>query len=213
MHGLYTSLGLGRRPQIDFPGAVAGTLRPAHKWRPIEQATMSYGYGLSTSLLQLARAYTVFANDGEIIPLRMTKLSDGEAVQGQRIFSAGTTRQVRAMLQTVTEQGGTSLKARSEGYSVGGKSGTAYKQEGRGYNKNKFRAWFVGLAPIEQPRLIVAVMVDEPTGRFHDGGKVAGPVFSQVVGKSLQLLGVPPDLAVSSQILATRSAPALDEIL
>lgn len=213
MHGLYTSLGLGRRPQIDFPGAVAGTLRPAHKWRPIEQATMSYGYGLSTSLLQLARAYTVFANDGEIIPLRMTKLSDGESVQGQRIFSPGTTRQVRAMLQTVTEQGGTSLKARSEGYSVGGKSGTAYKQEGRGYNKNKFRAWFVGLAPIEQPRLIVAVMVDEPTGRFHDGGKVAGPVFSQVVGKSLQLLGVPPDLTVSSQILATRPAPALDEIL
>ncbi len=213
MHGLYTRLGLGHRPQIDFPGAVAGTLRPAHKWRPIEQATMSYGYGLSASLLQLARAYTVFANEGEIIPLRMTKRPEGEAVPGQRIFSAATTRQVREMLQTVTEQGGTSLKARSEGYSVGGKSGTAYKQEGRGYNKNKFRAWFVGLAPIEQPRLIVAVMVDEPTGRFHDGGKVAGPVFSQVVGKSLQLLGVPPDLAVSSQILATRPAPALDEIL
>ncbi|MCV2349474.1 peptidoglycan D,D-transpeptidase FtsI family protein [Paucibacter sp. Y2R2-4] len=206
MHQLYASIGMGQRPQIAFPGAVTGSLRPYKNWRPIEQATMSYGYGLSASLLQLARAYTVFAHDGELLPLSMTKRAEGEVVQGQRVFSAKTAQQVRQMLQTVTAKGGTAPMAQAEGYSVGGKSGTAYKQEGRGYARNKYRAWFVGLAPISQPRIVVAVMVDEPTQQFHDGGKVAGPVFSKVVSKSLQLMGVPADLAVSPQILAQQAA-------
>ncbi|MCV2368376.1 peptidoglycan D,D-transpeptidase FtsI family protein [Roseateles oligotrophus] len=208
MHQLYSSLGLGQRPQISFPGAVTGSLRPYKKWRPIEQATMSYGYGLSASLLQLAHAYTVFAHDGELLPLSMTKRAAGEAVTGQRVFSAKTAQQLRQMLQSVTAAGGTSPQAQVAGYSVGGKSGTAYKQEGRGYVRNKYRAWFVGLAPIDKPRIIVAVMVDEPTQQFHDGGKVAGPVFSRVVSKSLQLMGVPSDPTLRPQILPPQQMAA-----
>lgn len=201
MHEMFTAVGLGQRPQLNFPGAITGKLRPYKSWRPIEQATMSYGYGLSASLLQLARAYTVFARDGEVIPVTITKLPEGQAVSGIRVFSPGTVKEVRQMLQMAAGDGGTAPLAQVPGYSVGGKSGTAHKQEGRGYT-NKYRSWFVGLAPISKPRIIVAVMVDEPTGGVYYGGLVAGPVFSQVVAQSLRLLGVPPDLEVKPQIVA-----------
>jgi cell division protein FtsI (penicillin-binding protein 3) len=192
MHELYSAIGLGQRPQIEFPGAVTGSLRPYQKWRPVEQATMSYGYGLSASLLQLAHAYTVFAHDGELLPLSMRKLPADAQVQGRRVFSPQTARTLRGMLQSVTETGGTAPQARVAGYAVGGKSGTAYKQVGRGYDKNKFRAWFVGLAPIQDPRIVVAVMVDEPSIAGHAGGHVAAPVFSELVAQSLRLMHVPP---------------------
>ena len=202
MYDMYTSVGLGQRPQIKFPGAVSGRLRPYKNWRPIEQATMSFGYGLSASLLQLARAYTVFTHDGEVLPLTMSKLGPGEVPQGQRVFSAKVVGQVREMLQTVVTKEGTAPEAQTPGYSVGGKSGTAYKQEGRGYATNKYRSWFVGIAPINHPRLVVAVMIDEPSAGNHYGGAVSGPVFSQVVAQSLRLMGVAPDLEVKSQIVA-----------
>jgi cell division protein FtsI (penicillin-binding protein 3) len=200
MWELFTQVGFGHKPQIAFPGAVTGRLRPYKTWRPIEQATMSYGYGLSASLFQLARAYTVFAHDGELIPATILKREQGP-VAGVRVFSPETAQKVRHMLQMAAGPGGTGPKAQTMGYSVGGKSGTAHKQEGRGYASNKFRSWFVGLSPISQPRIIVAVMVDEPNNGQHFGGDVAAPVFSQVVQQTLRTLSVPPDIDVRSQIV------------
>lgn len=211
MHELFTAIGLGQRPQISFPGAVSGKLRPYKTWRPIEQATMSYGYGLSASLFQLARAYTVFARDGEIIPVSMLRQPHDLPVPGIRVFSPQVTQELRLMLQAAAGPGGTAPEAQVPGYSIGGKSGTAHKQEGRGYASHKYRSWFVGIAPISKPRIVVAVMVDEPTAGVYYGGKVAGPVFSQVTAQTLRLLGVPPDLDVKSQIVANKNAVATEE--
>ncbi|MES2715476.1 MAG: penicillin-binding protein 2 [Pseudomonadota bacterium] len=197
---LYASVGYGQKPQISFPGAVSGRLRPYKTWRPIEQATMAYGYGLSASLLQIARAYTTFARDGEIIPITM--LRQEQPVSGIRVVSPETAREIRTMLQMAAGPGGTGQLAQTIGYSVGGKSGTAHKQEGKGYASNKYRSWFVGLAPISNPRIVVAVMVDEPSNGKYYGGAVAAPVFSQVVQQTLRTLGVPPDLDVKPRVMA-----------
>ncbi len=202
----YTAIGLGQKPRIDFPGAVTGRLRPYKTWRPIEHATMSYGYGVSASLFQLARAYTVFARDGELIPATIqhsmpVEGSPAAPVPGQRVMSAKTAQQVRHMLQMAAGPGGTGTKAQAIGYSVGGKSGTARKQEGKGYG-NKYRSWFVGLAPVDNPRIVVAVMVDEPGKGVYYGGEVAAPVFSQVVQQTLRMMNVAPDIDVKAQISA-----------
>lgn len=203
MWDLFTRAGFGQKPDIRFPGAVTGRLRPFKTWRPIEQATMSYGYGLSASLFQMARSYTVFSHDGQIIPVTMLKSS--EPAVGVQVLSARTAGQVRKMLQMAAGPGGTGQKAQTIGYSVGGKSGTAYKQVGKGYGSagnRKYRGWFVGMAPIEQPRIIVAVMIDEPTAGQYYGGAVAAPVFSEVVQQTLRMMGVQPDMAVKPQIVA-----------
>lgn len=208
MHELFTEVGFGQKPPLNFPGAVTGRLRPFKTWRPIEQATMSYGYGLSASLFQLARAYTVFANDGELVPVSMLK--NTQPVDGIRVFSPQTARSMRHMLQLAAGQGGTAPRAQTVGFSVGGKTGTARKQEGRGYADKKYRAWFVGMAPINNPRIVVAVMVDEPSaGRFF-GGDVAAPVFSEVVQQTLRTLSIQPDLEVKPGIL-TADMPAIEE--
>ena len=195
---MYAAIGLGQKPRIDFPGAVTGRLRPYKTWRPIEQATMSYGYGLSASLFQLARSYTVFARDGELMP--MTMLRQDQPQHGQRVVSPETARQVREMLRLAAAPGGTAPKAMAQGYSVGGKTGTARKQEGKAYT-TKYRAWFVGLAPAVNPRIVVAVMVDEPSKGVYYGGEVAAPVFSQVVQQTLRMMNVAPDIAVMPQIV------------
>jgi len=200
MWELYTQVGFGQKPQLAFPGAVTGRLRPYKTWRPIEQATMSYGYGLSVSLFQLARSYTVFARDGELIPVSLVK--NTQPVNGIRVLSPKTTQAVREMLHMATAEGGTAPKAQAIGYSVGGKTGTAYKQEGKGYSDRKYRSWFVGMAPIANPRIVVAVMVDEPGSGKYFGGDVAAPVFSEVVQQTLRTLGVPPDIEVRPQIVA-----------
>ena len=205
---LYASVGYGQKPQINFPGAVTGRLRPYKTWRPIEQATMAYGYGLSASLLQIARAYTVFARDGEVIPISLLKQEHRAA--GIRVFSPETARELRRMLQLAAGPGGTAPLAQTIGYSVGGKSGTAHKQEGKGYATNKYRSWFVGLAPVEQPRIVVAVMVDEPGNGVYYGGAVAAPVFSQVVQQTLRVMGVPPDIDVKPGVMA-KALPAVPE--
>jgi cell division protein FtsI (penicillin-binding protein 3) len=202
MWELYSQVGFGQKPQLQFPGAVTGRLRPYKTWRPIEQATMSYGYGLSVSLFQLAQAYTVFARDGELIPATLLKREAGDAaepVAGQRVMSAKTARAVREMLRMAAGDGGTAPKAMTQGYSVGGKTGTARKQEGRGYSTSKYRAFFVGLAPVSHPRIVVAVLIDEPGKGVYYGGEVAAPVFSQVVQQTLRLLNVQPDLDVKMQ--------------
>lgn len=210
MWDLFTQAGFGQKPQISFPGAVSGRLRPYKTWRPIEQATMSYGYGLSASLFQMARSYTVFSHDGQIIPATLIK-SSTPAV-GVQVLSARTAGQVRKMLQMAAGPGGTGQKAQTIGYSVGGKSGTAYKQIGKGYgtDKNrKYRGWFVGMAPIDNPRIVVAVMIDEPTNGKYYGGDVAAPVFAETVQQSLRILGIQPDLAVKPQIVAHAAEESL----
>ncbi|MCA0240866.1 MAG: penicillin-binding protein 2 [Proteobacteria bacterium] len=207
MWEIFAQAGFGQKPQIDFPGAVTGRLRPYKSWRPIEQATMSYGYGLSTSLLQLARAYTVFARDGEVMPISILRRT--EPAVGQRVISADTARTMRQMLRLAAGPGGTAPKAQAIGYSVGGKTGTARKAEGKGYG-NKYRAWFVGLAPVDKPRIVVAVMVDEPGKGVYFGGDVAAPVFSQVVQQTLRMMNVPPDLDVKAGI-QMKNVPAEPE--
>ena len=199
MWNTYTALGYGQKPQIQFPGAVTGRLRPWKSWRPVEQATMAYGYGLSASLFQMAHSYTSFAHDGQIIPVTMLKST--EPAVGVRVFSAENAHAVRRMLQMAAAPGGTGQLAQTVGYSVGGKSGTAHKQVGKGYASNKYRAWFTGMAPIEAPRIIVAVMIDEPSDGQYFGGVAAAPVFSEVVQQTLRMMGVQPDMSVKPQIV------------
>ena len=194
MWDLFDSLGFGQAPNLGFPGEVNGRLRPWKNWRPIEQATMSYGHGIAVSLVQMARAYTVFAHDGELMPLSLTKIDDAPP-HGTRVFSPQTMRELRAMLEMAAGPGGTAPKARVPGYRVGGKTGTAYKIEGGVYAR-KYVASFVGIAPISDPRLVVAVMIDEPTSGGHYGGDVAGPAFSQITGGALRTLGIPPDAPI-----------------
>ena len=202
MWEIFSQAGFGQKPQIAFPGVVSGRLRPYKTWRPIEQATMSYGYGLSASLFQMARAYTVFGHDGQIISATMLK-SD-EPAAGVQVFSSKTALEIRKMLQMAAGPGGTGPKAQTLGYSVGGKSGTAYKQVGKSYGTDKdrkYRGWFVGMAPIDAPRVIVAVMIDEPRAGKYFGGDVAAPVFSEVVQQALRIKGVQPDMSVKPQIV------------
>ncbi len=204
---LFSAVGYGQKPQIDFPGAVTGRLKPYKGWKPVEQATMAYGYGLSASLLQMARAYTCLAREGgDVVPV--TLLKRDAPVDGVKVYSPATVREMRHMLQLAAGPGGTGPLAQTQGYSVGGKSGTAHKQEGRGYAANKYRSWFVGMAPISHPRIVVAVMVDEPSNGKYYGGAVAAPVFSQVVQQTLRLLNVAPDLEVTPQIVADPSLAA-----
>ena len=210
MWELFSEAGFGQKPQISFPGAVSGRLRPYKTWRPIEQATMSYGYGLSASLFQMARSYTIFSNDGQLIPVTMLKSS--EPAVGVRVLSVRTAGQVRKMLQMAAGPGGTGQKAQTMGYSVGGKSGTAYKQIGKGYGSagnRKYRGWFVGMAPIEKPRIIIGVMIDEPGGGQYFGGAVAAPVFSEVAQQTLRMMGAQPDMAVKPQIVAQAEEESL----
>ena len=200
MWEMFDSVGFGQAPNLGFPGEVHGRLRPWKNWRPIEQATMSYGHGVSVSLIQLARAYTIFARGGETGPLTLIR-SDEAPAKGARVFSPQTMQEIRLMLEMAVQPEGTAPKARVPGYRVGGKTGTAYKIENGQYVR-KYIASFVGLAPISDPRLVVAVMVDEPTGG-HYGGDVAGPVFSQIMGGALRTLGIPPDDPIRTAEAAT----------
>jgi len=203
MWDFYTSVGLGQAPKIGFPGAVAGTVHPFKKWVPTDQARIAFGYGISASLFQVARAYTIFARDGELIPLTIER-SPG-VKNGTQVLSAKTAIEMREMMETVTETGGTAVKAQTEGYRVGGKTGTAHKLVGKGYG-NSYRAYFAGLAPISSPRIVVAVMIDEPTGGSHYGGDVAAPVFSTIVGETLRALNVAPDTRPNLMALDDKSS-------
>ncbi|HMV52506.1 MAG TPA: penicillin-binding protein 2 [Rhodocyclaceae bacterium] len=191
MWQMFDDLGFGAPLKLGFPGEVGGRLRPAKTWRPIEQATMSYGHGISVSLMQMAHAYLVFAREGDLIPLSLTRI-DTPPLHGKTVFGAQTAREVRAMLELAVQPGGTAPKAQIQGYRVAGKTGTAHKIEGGAY-ANKYVSSFVGLAPASDPRLIVAVMIDEPSGGKHFGGDVAAPVFANVMAGSLRAMGIAPD--------------------
>lgn len=194
----FTSVGFGQAPQIGFPGTVSGRVRPYKNWKPIEQATMSYGHGISVSLIQMARAYTVFARDGEVIPLTMTR-TDGPAI-GVQVFKPETAQAVRKMLEMAAGPQGTAPLAQISGYRVGGKTGTAYKQENGSYQTNKYIASFVGFAPVSKPRIVVAVMIDEPSAGKHYGGEVAAPIFARITGETLRALRVAPDAPFATLI-------------
>lgn len=198
MWDLFTAVGFGQTPKVGFPGAVAGRLHPHQKWMPTDQARIAFGYGISTSLFQMARAYTIFARDGELIPVTIEHSPDYKA--GVRVISAKTAIEMRSMLESVTEAGGTAIKAHAEGYRVGGKTGTAHKVAGKGYSTNKYLAYFTGIAPISAPRIVVAVMVDEPTANGYYGGQVAAPIFSTIVSETLRAMNVAPDSAVKNMV-------------
>ena len=191
MHGMFKRVGFGAAPKLGFPGEASGRVREAKTWRPIEQATMAYGHGISVSLIQLARAYTVFARDGDLAPLALVKT--GAPAQGERVFSPEVAREVRAMLEAAVQPGGTAPRARIMGWRVGGKTGTAHKLENGGYAAHKYVSSFVGFAPVSAPRLVIAVMVDEPSAGKYYGGVVAAPVFAQVMQGALRLIGAPYD--------------------
>ncbi|QWC98831.1 penicillin-binding protein 2 [Polynucleobacter paneuropaeus] len=197
MWNMYSAVGFGQAPKIGFPGSVSGTLHPYQKWVPSDQARIAFGYGISASLFQVARAYTIFARDGELVPLTIQRSS--EVKSGVRVISAKTAIEMRSMLETVTEPGGTAVKAQADGYRVGGKTGTAHKLVGKGYG-NSYRAYFAGIAPISMPRIVVAVMIDEPTGGSHYGGDVAAPVFSTIVSETLRTLNVLPDANIKQMV-------------
>ncbi len=209
MWEMYTAVGLGQAPKWGFPGAVAGRVRPFKTWRPIEQATMSYGYGLSVSLIQIARAYTMFARDGEIVPLTFFKSqptgSPSTPVKGTQVISPETARAMRRMLEMAAGPGGTAPKAQVMGYSVAGKTGTAHKLTGKRYEGNRYVGSFVGFAPVSNPRIVVAVMIDEPKNGIYYGGDIAAPVFSAVVGGALRTLNVEPDSPIKSLIIPADS--------
>ncbi len=198
MWQMLSEAGFGAAPNTGFPGEVAGRLRPAKTWKPIEQATMAYGHGISVNLVQLARAYTVFASAGELKPA--TLLKGAGTVAGRPVMKSATALAVRHMLELAVLPGGTAPKAQVPGYRVAGKTGTAHKLEGRGYT-NKYVSSFVGFAPASAPRLIVAVMLDEPSAGTYYGGDVAAPVFSAVMGSALRTLGVAPDAPGDNVIL------------
>ncbi len=189
-----SAAGFGTVPQLGFPGEAGGRLRDHRTWKPIEQATMSYGHGISVSLMQLARAYTVFCTDGELLPLTLVRRT--EPVVGVPVLAPETARQLREMLQLVTQTGGTAPRAQVVGYSVGGKTGTAHKLVNGRYAPDRYASSFIGFAPVSAPRLIVAVMIDEPSAGHHYGGTVAAPVVSSVLSGALRVLAVPPDLPI-----------------
>ena len=194
--------GFGEKTGSNFPGEAPGKLRDPKTWRPIEQATMSYGHGISVNLLQLARAYTIFATGGELKPISLLKLDEpvgGIRVTGKRIFSERTARMLRDMMELVALPGGTAPLAQVAGYRVAGKTGTAHKLEDGRY-VDRYVASFVGFAPASNPRLVVAVMIDEPSGTEYYGGQVAAPVFSKVTGAALHELNVPNDAPLDNVI-------------
>jgi cell division protein FtsI (penicillin-binding protein 3) len=205
---MLSDVGFGVPTKVGFPGEVTGKLRAYQTWKPIEQATMSYGHGISVSLLQLARAYSVFATDGELKPL--TLIRRDQPADGKRVVSARTAASVRKMLEMVTQPGGTATRAQVAGYRVAGKTGTAHKLIGASYAADRYVSSFVGFAPASQPRLVIAVMLDEPGGKSYYGGEVAAPVFSNVMAGALRLLGIEPD-ATPDNVISPDSTPVVRE--
>ncbi|MGH8685581.1 MAG: peptidoglycan D,D-transpeptidase FtsI family protein [Nitrosospira sp.] len=198
---MLSDAGFGTSTGSGFPGEVSGRLRPYRTWRPIEQATMSYGHGIAVSLLQLARAYTLFSAEGELKPVSLLKLDAPAA--GKQVISRDTALAVSRMLEMVAQPGGTAPKAQINGYRVAGKTGTAHKLEGNGYAKNRYLSTFVGYAPASRPRFVIAVMLDEPSAGQYFGGAVAAPVFSRVMDGALRMLNVPHDAPVNNVVSFT----------
>ncbi|MCH4246639.1 MAG: penicillin-binding protein PBP3 [Acinetobacter populi] len=188
----YKKIGFGKRSAVGFPGESAGLILPPSKWNVSEVATMSYGYGLNATVLQLAQAYAMIANHGVEVPLTLYKVS--EQPKGEQVVAPEIADTVLHMLEAVTQPGGTARQAVIPGYRVGGKTGTAHKlrADRKGYSQNEYRALFAGVAPISNPRIAMIVVVENPQGKYY-GGLVAAPVFAKIMQESLRLLNVPLD--------------------
>ena len=193
----YRDLGFGSPPQTGFPGEAKGLLRPGTSWKPIEQATMAYGHGISVSLLQLARAYTIFTGEGHLLPLSLVR-RDAMPI-GKPLVSRGTAHEVARMMEMAVGPGGTAPRAAVPGYRIAGKTGTAHKPEDGGYAEKKYISSFAGFGPVSDPRFIIAVMIDEPGAGKHYGGDVAAPVFASVMGAALRMMSVPPDAPMAHE--------------
>jgi cell division protein FtsI (penicillin-binding protein 3) len=200
MWSFYVRLGFGSSLGLGFKGEASGKLHPAKNWKPVEQATMAFGYGVSATLAQVAHAYLAIARDGDLLPLSLTRV-DIPPSSGTPVFSPQVAREVRKMMETVVNPGGTATRAQVSGYRVAGKTGTANKNE-KGRYVDKYVSSFVGLAPVSNPKLVVAVMIDEPSIE-HFGGTVAAPIFAQVAEGALRALGVTPDAPLAPLQLTT----------
>jgi len=203
--GTYSKLGFGSSPATGFPGEASGRMPVAKRMRDFDRATLSFGYGVSMSAIQLARAYTALADDGLLHSVSLLKRD--EDIDAQRVFSQKTAKTVRTMMESVITKEGTAYEARVDGYRVAGKTGTVKKAGAHGYSANSYFAVFAGLAPASDPRLVIVVMIDEPSAGQYYGGLVSAPVFSKVMGGALRLLGVTPDQENTMPILLARKAP------
>jgi cell division protein FtsI (penicillin-binding protein 3) len=206
---LFQQVGFGAPPRSGFPGEVSGKLRAHASWRPIEQATMSYGHGISVSLLQLARAYLIFATDGELKPASLVRRE--APAEALRVITPATAQAVRRMLEMVVQPGGTAPRAQVTGYRTAGKTGTSHKLEGKSYASDRYMSSFVGFAPVSNPRLVVAVMIDEPSAGQYYGGAVAAPVFSGVMAGALRTLAAQPDAPEGNVALPPPGTPEVKE--
>ncbi|PQO91199.1 cell division protein [Massilia phosphatilytica] len=199
MWEMFTKVGFGQAPRYGFPGAAAGRVRPYKSWPIVAKANMSFGQGISMSLLQLAHAWLIFARDGDVIPLSFQKVTDKPV--GQQVISAKTAAQVRTMVESVVSPQGTASQAQVAGYRVGGKTGTAQKVINGRYSQTHYVGNFVGIAPMSNPRFVIAVMIDDPSGPFHTGGAVAAPTFAALAANALRAANVPPDSTVTDIII------------
>ena len=191
MWDLFSEVGFGAGSGSGFPGEVSGQLSDFHNWNDVERATLSYGYGLSVTTLQLARAYAMLANGGMLLPVSYVLSQDG--APATRIISTKNAARVMAMLESVTSTGGTGTLARVPGYRIAGKTGTVQKYSASGYSDENYVALFAGVAPASRPRLAMVVMINEPGNDEYYGGRIAAPVFARVMADALRMLGVAPD--------------------
>jgi cell division protein FtsI (penicillin-binding protein 3) len=200
--GAFSKVGFGTSPATGFPGETSGRMPVLKRMHDFDKATLSFGYGLNTSALQLARAYTALADDGILHSVSLLKRD--EDIDAQRVFTKKTATTVRKMMESVITKDGTAYEARVDGYRVAGKTGTAKKSGPHGYSADSYFAVFAGLAPASDPRLVIVVMIDEPSAGQYYGGLVSAPVFSRVMGGALRLLGVTPDQENTMPILIAR---------
>ncbi len=202
----FNDYGFGQPSGVDFPAASAGYFSHYADWQPLDHATMAFGYGLSLSTLQLARSYSLFANDGILNPLTLIKLDQAPA--GQQVMKAVTARSVLRMMEQVVGPKGTAQQAAIPGYRVAGKTGTVKKTAaGGGYQQDNYMSVFAGIVPVSKPRLVMAVMIDEPTQNGYYGGQVAAPVFQEVLTHALRLMNISPDDLSTLQQLAQTAGP------
>lgn len=187
---IFSRVGFGRSTGSGFPGESAGILQPPEHWRPVEVATMSYGYGVTATALQLARAYATIASGGIERPVSFLKV-DGP-VKGERVLATNITDKIIPMLESVVTADGTALRAAVPGYRIAGKTGTAHKAENGGYAADQYMSMFVGMAPASKPKVVLVVVIDSPNGQYY-GGLVSAPVFSRIMAETLRLMNVEPD--------------------
>ncbi|MSP27216.1 MAG: penicillin-binding protein 2 [Methylococcales bacterium] len=203
--GVYKSLGIGSSAETGFKGEAKGRMLDYKEWQDFDRAVMSFGYGMNVSAIQLARAYTALADDGILHSISLIKRDEDD--KPRRVFSANTAKTIRSMLENVIMKDGTAYEARVDGYTVAGKTGTVKKaNESHGYGSSTYFSVFAGMAPARNPRLIIVVMIDEPSAGKYYGGLVAAPVFSKVMTGALRLLNVAPDQETTMPILLTRHA-------